>query len=147
MPILGSGLRDEEGLMARSADGVAERRVPLSKERVLRTAMALADQGGIDSLSMRKLAQDLGVEAMSLYHHVSSKDDILDGIVEIVVAEIELPSGGKDWRAALRRSAISFHDALVRHRCAANLIMAGAGARTPPAPYIYMRPGRACAPG
>src|SRR6266550_3757317 len=87
--------------MARSADRVAERRVPLSKERVLRTAMALADQGGIDSLSMRRLAQELGVEAMSLYHYVSSKDDILNGIVEIVVAEIEVPSGGKDWRAAL----------------------------------------------
>src|SRR5438309_11993599 len=101
MPLPRSGLRDEEGLMARSADGVAERRVPLSKERVLRKAMALADEGGIDSLSMRKLAQELGVEAMSLYHYVSSKDDILDGIVEIVVAEIELPSGGKPWKSAL----------------------------------------------
>src|SRR2546428_11338473 len=117
--------------MARSADRVAERRLPLSKGRVLRTAMAVADQGGIDSLSMRKLAQELGVEAMSLYHYVSSKDDILDGIVEIVVAEIELPSGGKDWRAALRRSAISFHDALARHRWAANLIMSGAGGGPP----------------
>src|SRR2546427_11372695 len=128
--------------VARSADRVAERRVPLSKERVLRTAMALADHGGIDSLSMRKLAQELGVEAMSLYHYVSSKDDILDAIVEIVVAEIELPSGGKDWRAAVRRSAISFHDALARHRWAANLLMAGAGVGTPRVRYMDALLGR-----
>src|SRR5437899_11343457 len=102
--------------MARPADRVAERRVPLSKERVLRTAMAIADQGGIDSLSMRRLAQELGVEAMSLYHYVSSKDDILNGIVEIVVAEIEVPSGGQDCRAAVRSSRISYHDALARRR-------------------------------
>ncbi len=128
--------------MARSADRVAERRVPLSKERVLRTAMAIADQGGIDSLSMRRLAQELGVEAMSLYHYVSSKDDILNGIVEIVVAEIELPSGGKDWRAAVRSSAISFHDALARHRWAANLIMSGIGVGTARVRYMEALLGR-----
>src|SRR5437870_4519003 len=128
--------------MARSADRVAERRLPLSKERVLRTAMALADQGGIDSLSMRRLAQELGVEAMSLYHYVSSKDDILNGIVEIVVAEIEVPSGGKDWRAAVRSSAISFHDALARHRWAANLIMSGIGVGTARVRYMEALLGR-----
>src|SRR2546428_8965153 len=127
--------------MARSADRVAERRLPLSKERVLRTAMALADQGGIDSLSMRKLAQELGVEAMSLYHYVSSKDDILDGIVEIVVAEIELPSGGKDWRAALPSSAISFHDALPRPRWAANLVQSGPPLGHPRLRYMVAPPG------
>jgi len=113
--------------MARRAEAIAAQREPLSKERVLRTAMRLADQGGIDSLSMRKLAQELGVEAMSLYYYVASKDDILNGIVDVVVSEIELPSGGPDWKAALRRSAVSFHNALVRHRWAANLMMSGRG--------------------
>src|SRR5437773_7919601 len=104
--------------------------------------MAIADQGGIDSLSMRRLAQELGVEAMSLYHYVSSKDDILNGIVEIVVAEIEVPSGGKDWRAAVRSSAISFHDALARHRWAANLIMSGIGVGTARVRYMESLLGR-----
>jgi AcrR family transcriptional regulator len=128
--------------LARPVDAIAERRVPLSKDRVLRTAMALADQGGIDSLSMRKLAQELGVEAMSLYHYVSSKDDILNGIVEIVVSEIELPDGGKDWKAALRRSAISFHDALARHRWATNLMMSGTGVGTARVRYMDALLGR-----
>jgi AcrR family transcriptional regulator len=95
----------------------------LSKDRVLRTAMALADEGGIDSLSMRKLAQELGVEAMSLYHYVASKDDILDGLVDLVLTEIEAPSRKGDWKTALRRSAISFHNALRRHPWATNLMM------------------------
>jgi AcrR family transcriptional regulator len=112
--------------MARRVEAIAEQRIPLSKERLLRTAMSLADQGGIDSLSMRKLAQELGVEAMSLYYYVASKHDILSAIVEDVVSEIELPSGS-DWKAALRRSALSFHDALARHRWAANLMMTGTG--------------------
>src|SRR5439155_7684962 len=111
--------------MARPADRVAERRVPLSKERVLRTAMAIADQGGIDSLTMRRLAQELGVEAMSLYYYVASKDDILKGIVDPVISEIDVPSDGADWKTALRRSAISFHNALSRHPWAAKLIMSG----------------------
>jgi AcrR family transcriptional regulator len=75
----------------------------------------LADEGGIESLSMRKLAQDLGVKAMSLYNHVANKDDLLDGIVDIVVSEIEVPNFGVDWKTAMRRRAMSAHEVLLRH--------------------------------
>jgi AcrR family transcriptional regulator len=75
----------------------------------------LADEGGIESLSMRKLAQDLGVKAMSLYNHVANKDDLLDGIVDIVVSEIEVPNLGVDWKTAMRRRAMSAHEVLLRH--------------------------------
>ena len=87
----------------------------LSRERVLRAALRLADEGGIESLSMRKLAQDLGVKAMSLYNHVANKDDLLDGIVDIVVSEIEVPNLGVDWKTAMRRRAMSAHEVLLRH--------------------------------
>jgi AcrR family transcriptional regulator len=82
---------------------------------VLRAALTLADAAGIEALSMRKLAQGLGVEAMSLYNHVANKDDILDGIVDLVANEIDLPPDGADWKTALRQSAISSHEALSRH--------------------------------
>ena len=72
-------------------------RIPLSRDRVLRAAVDLADAGGIDSLTMRKLAQELGVEAMTLYYHVANKDDILNGIVDTVVGEMELPRPDVDW--------------------------------------------------
>ena len=111
--------------MAPRAEAVAEPRVPLSKERVLRTAMALADKEGIDSLTMRRLAQELGVEAMSLYYYVANKDDILRAIVDLVVSEIAVPAGGADWKAAIRRSAVSYHDALGRHPWATSVMMAG----------------------
>jgi AcrR family transcriptional regulator len=90
---------------------------------VLRAAMALADEGGIDALSMRKLAQELGVEAMSLYNHVASKDDIIDGIVDLVASEMDPPPDGVDWKTAMRRSAISTHEVLMRHRWAGPLWM------------------------
>ena len=96
-------------------------RSPLTKERVLEAAIRLADEGGIDSLSMRKLGQELGVEAMSLYNHVKNKDDVLDGIVEAVVREVELPSADVGWKAALRQNAISAHEALMRHPWAGSL--------------------------
>ena len=96
-------------------------RKPLTRERVLEAAIRLADESGIESLSMRKLGQELGVEAMSLYNHVKNKDEVLDGIVEAVVREVELPSGETDWKTALRRHAISSHDALMRHSWAAGL--------------------------
>jgi AcrR family transcriptional regulator len=97
-------------------------RIPLSKERVLRAAVAFADEHGIEALSMRKLAKELGVEAMSLYKHVANKDEILAGALDLVASEIELPDG-PDWRTALRRNAISTRDVFVRHRWAGRLWM------------------------
>ena len=85
---------------------------------MLRAAVALADEGGFASLTMRKLAKELGVEAMSLYNHVASKDDLLDGMIDIVFSEIEAPSSEVDWKTALRTRAISTRDALTRHRWA-----------------------------
>ena len=98
-------------------------RLPLNRERVLRAAIGLADEGGLDSLSMRKLGQELGVEAMSLYNHVDSKDDILDGIVDLVAGEFEVPTIGLEWKAAIRHSAISAHEVLLRHPWACSLSM------------------------
>jgi AcrR family transcriptional regulator len=108
--------------MTTRTDPDAEPRIPLSRQRVLRAAVALADRGGVGSLSMRKLAQELGVEAMSLYHHVANKDDILDGIVDVVFSEIDLPSGDADWRAAMRQRAVSARQALRRHPWATALM-------------------------
>jgi AcrR family transcriptional regulator len=90
-------------------------RAPLSKERVLRAAVLLADEGGVASLTMRKLAETLGVEAMSLYYYVADKDEILDGMVDLVFGEIDLPMREADWKAAMRQRAISARDALTRH--------------------------------
>ena len=84
-------------------------------------ALRLADEGGIESLSMRKLGQELGVEAMSLYNHVANKDEVVNGIVAMVVREVDLPSDETDWKAALRQHAISVHEALMRHPWAASL--------------------------
>lgn len=102
-----------------------DQREPLSRERVLRAAIDLADAGGIESLSMRRLAQELGVEAMSLYHHVSNKSDILSGIADMVVEEYELPEPSPDWKASIRRTAISAYRVLLRHPWAASLLLAG----------------------
>src|SRR5713226_7581539 len=116
--------------MATQTDTNGKRRTPLSRERVLRAALALADTGGIDSLTMRKLGEELGVEAMSLYNHVANKDDILDGIVDLVFSEIELPSDQADWKTAMRRRAISAREALLRHPWATSLMQS----RTRPGP-------------
>jgi AcrR family transcriptional regulator len=96
-------------------------RTPLNRERVLRAAVAFADESG-GSLSMRKLGEALGVEAMSLYNHVASKDELLDGMVDQVFSEIRLPSGGADWKTAMRERAISARDVLSRHRWAIRLM-------------------------
>ncbi len=88
---------------------------PLSRERILLTAIHLADKGGLESLSMRKLAQEMGVQAMSLYNYVASKDDLLDGIVDLVVGEIEVPDLSAEWQTAMRRRAHSAHQVLLRH--------------------------------
>ena len=97
-------------------------RTPLNRQRVLDAAVTLADRDGVAALSMRRLAQELGVEAMSLYHHVANKDAILDGIVDVVFAEIELPDAEAGWREAMRRRAISVRDALRRHPWATGLM-------------------------
>jgi AcrR family transcriptional regulator len=89
---------------------------------VLDAAVAYADAEGIASLSMRRLGQALGVEAMSLYHHVANKTDLLDGMIDALFAEIELPTTGTDWRTALRRRAISVRAVLGRHRWAIGLL-------------------------
>jgi AcrR family transcriptional regulator len=96
----------------------ARPRTPLSRERVLRAAVALADQRGLDELTMRKLASELGVEAMSLYNHVKSKDDLLDGMIDVVFSEIDPPVAEGGWKAELRKRAVSTRDALRRHRWA-----------------------------
>jgi len=101
---------------------VAARRTPLSRDQVLRAAVALADEGGIGALSMRKLGQTLGVEAMSLYNHVASKSDLLDGMIDVVFSEIGLPPGHDGWKPAMRQRAISAREVLGRHRWAIGLM-------------------------
>jgi AcrR family transcriptional regulator len=103
-------------------DRAAARRKPLSRDRILRAAIRLADEGGIESVSMRRLGQVLRVEAMSLYKHVANKDDILDGIADLVTSELEVPSADADWRAAIRRSATSARQVLLRHPWAGGVI-------------------------
>jgi AcrR family transcriptional regulator len=100
----------------------AEPRVRLTRERVIETAVARADAGGLEALSMRKLGQELGVEAMALYHHFANKDALVDTMVDVVFSEIDVPEAGPDWRAAMRRRAISVRDALLRHRWAIGLM-------------------------
>jgi AcrR family transcriptional regulator len=117
-------------------------RLPLSRDRILEAALGLADQGGIESLTMRKLGQELGFEAMSLYNHVANKDDLLDGILDLVLAEMELPSPGGDWVTAVRSSAISVHEALRRHTWAGSLVMAPERIRPARLQYIDALLGR-----
>ena len=105
-------------------------RLPLSRERILRAATALADAGGIESLTMRRLGEELGVEAMSLYKHVANKDDLLDGMTDAVFAEIGLPDGASGWRTAMRERAISVRAVLARHPWATSLMQS----RTSPGP-------------
>ena len=99
----------------------AAHRVPLSRDRVLRAAAALADENGLGALSMRKLGEALGVEAMSLYNHVANKDDMLNGMVDLVFSEIGPPPAGRDWKAAMRERALSARRVLGRHRWAIGL--------------------------
>lgn len=97
-------------------------RPPVTRERALRAAMQLADHEGLAELSMRRLASELGVEAMSLYHHFANKEAILSGMVDLVFAQIELPAAGGDWRIALRRRMASLRDVLIRHRWALRIL-------------------------
>ncbi|SRR6266545_4599160 len=108
--------------MATQVDVNAQPRAPLSKQRVLRAAVALADTGGVEALSMRKLAQQLGVVPMALYKHVANKDELLDGMVDVVVGEIDPPLSGTDWKTAIRRRVLSARSALLRHPWASRVI-------------------------
>ena len=92
-----------------------ERRAQLTREQVVTAAVELADRDGIGSISMRRLAQELGVEAMSLYTHVRSKDDLLDGMVDAVISMIPADAGAADWKASLRRMALGARGVMLRH--------------------------------
>jgi AcrR family transcriptional regulator len=108
----------------------SQQRQPLTPERVLQGAVDLADQTGVEALTMRRLADHLGVKPMSIYHHVPSKEDIVDGMVDIVFAEIELPPDDLDWHAAIRRRCVSARSVLNRHPWAPPLMES----RTSPGP-------------
>ena len=101
----------------------AERRSPLSRERVLHAAIALADEAGIESLTMRRLGEELGVGPMALYRHVANKDDLIDAMVDVVFSEIGVPSTRDgEWRTAMRDRAIAVREALIRHRWAIGIM-------------------------
>ncbi|UGY92275.1 TetR/AcrR family transcriptional regulator [Streptomyces gobiensis] len=108
----------------------ASARTPLSRERVIRAAMAVADEKGSAALTMRAIAEPLGVEAMSLYHHVAGREDILDGMVDAVFGEIDLPPRDTDWKSAMRHRAASARAVLRRHPWAVALM----DSRTRPGP-------------
>ena len=108
--------------MATPTVSSVEPRGRLSRERVLRAAIAHADAGGLEALSMRKLAEMLDVAPMALYRHVANKEDLIDAMVDVVFTEIGVPPGGGDWKAAMRRRAIAVRDALTRHRWAIGLM-------------------------
>jgi AcrR family transcriptional regulator len=122
--------------MAPKTDPPTQPRTPLSRERVLDAAIRLADEGGIESLSMRKLARALGVEAMSLYNHVANKGDLVDAITDLVVSEIELPAVGEEWDVAVRACAVSAYETFMRHPWACSLVMSATRARAVPVPRI-----------
>ena len=103
---------------------------PLTRDRILRAAVRLADKDGFESLSMRKLGRACGVEAMSLYNHVANKNDLLSGMLDLVLEEVEFPTPGGDWQATVRTSAVSMHEAFHRHPWAPGLMMSAAAVST-----------------
>ena len=107
----------------KAKDSHVKSRPPLTREKVLSTALRIADDGGIEALSMRKLARALKVEAMSLYNHVKGKEDILDGLVDRVASEIDVPRSDGDWREAMGVRALSAHAVLMRHPWATMLFV------------------------
>ncbi len=102
-------------MVTQAGADAASRRVPLSRERVIRVAIELADRDGFEALSMRKLGQELGVDAMALYRHVRSKDDLFDGIIEAIVGEIERPRAPDGWMIALREQVMAARRVMLRH--------------------------------
>jgi AcrR family transcriptional regulator len=118
--------------MAARIETEARPREPLSRERLLRAAVALADRDGVDSLSMRKLAQELEVVPMALYKHVVNKDELLDGMIDAVVTEIDPPMEGADWKTAVRERILSARRVLLRHPWASRVMES----RTEPTPTV-----------
>ena len=118
--------------MATKIDETARAREPLTKERILRAAVALADEGGVESLSMRRIAQEVDVVPMALYKHVANKDEMLDGMVDVVVGEIDPPLADTDWKTAIRERVLSARRALLRHPWATQVIES----RTEPTPTV-----------
>ena len=115
--------------MTATPETTAKPRIPLTRERILRTAVELADADGLDAVSMRKVGQELGVEAMSLYNHVANKEDILEGMLEIVMLEIEeatdgfsLPGEGEDWKTAMRERIMTARESMLRHKWAPGVL-------------------------
>src|SRR5207249_672672 len=126
--VLGRRSEGKVDAMAQKLD--APRRAPLSRDRVLRAAVALVDDSGIESLSMRRLADELRVVPMALYKHVANKEELLDGMLDVVVAEIDPPDSGTDWQGAVRKRILSARRALLRHPWASRVMES----RTNPTP-------------
>jgi len=122
--------------VATEIEETARPRVPLTKERILQAAVALADEGGVESLGMRRIAQELDVVPMALYKHVANKDEMLDGMVDVVVGEIDQPLAGADWKTAIRERVLSARRVLLRHPWASQVIETRA--EPTPAVIAYM---------
>ncbi|MFG2940552.1 TetR/AcrR family transcriptional regulator C-terminal domain-containing protein [Streptomyces sp. NPDC048282] len=122
--------------IATQAGAVARARVPLNRTRVLSAAVALADEGGVDALSMRRIAQALGVVPMALYKHVANKNELLDGMIDVLVGEIDPPVEGIGWKAAVRRRVLSARRMLLRHPWAPEVIEARMKTRAAPTPAL-----------
>jgi AcrR family transcriptional regulator len=118
--------------MATRIDEEARPREPLNQERILRAAVELADRGGVESLSMRRLANELGVVPMALYKHVANKDQMLDGMIDVVVGEIDPPVEGTDWKTAVRERILSARRVLLRHPWASRVMES----RSEPTPTV-----------
>ena len=116
--------------MAKAGRSEPVLRAPLTRDQVLRAAIGMADESGLESLTMRKLGEAVGVETMSLYNHVANKDDMIDGMIDVVFGEIDLPSADAEWSSAMRGRATSVRDVLSRHRWAIGLMES----RTHPGP-------------
>src|SRR5262245_35550842 len=129
------GGRDQHAGVSTASVG-PRRRIPLNRDRVLRAAVALADDVGIEALSMRSLAEQLGVVPMAIYKHVANKEELLDGMVEVIVGEIDLPTHGAGWKDAIRQRILSARRTMLRHRWASEVIESRTSA--PPVVLDYM---------
>lgn len=123
-------------ISTQAGTAAAQSRTPLSRRRVLDTAVALADEGGVDALSMRRIAQALGVVPMALYKHVANKNELLDGMIDVVVGEIDPPVTDADWKTVVRSRVLSARRMLLRHPWASQVIEARTKARVTPTPGV-----------